>query len=153
MPAGEKRISPRSRRCWLTWAARPCMRARPARAPASKMLVNTLLAQSMLAFAEAMVLGEKLGLPQAFLLDTLPNLFVSAPFTKAKAEMIRAEDYAPQFALELMHKDLHLAALTAYENGQPLFATNAAKEVYAAAGKSGFGQKDFAAVYEFLSRK
>jgi 3-hydroxyisobutyrate dehydrogenase-like beta-hydroxyacid dehydrogenase len=117
-----------------------------------KMLVNSLLAQSMLAFSEALLLGEKLGLSKDFLLDSLPNLLVSAPFTKAKAEMIRADDYEAQFPLELMHKDLHLVALTAYENDQPLLIANLAKELYANAKKSGFGRKDFAAIYKFLSK-
>jgi 3-hydroxyisobutyrate dehydrogenase-like beta-hydroxyacid dehydrogenase len=116
-----------------------------------KMLVNSLLAQSMLAFSEALLLGEKLGLSKDFLLDSLPNLLVSAPFTKAKAEMIRADDYEAQFPLELMHKDLHLVSLTAYENDQPLLIANLAKEIYATAKRSGFGRKDFAAIYQFLT--
>jgi 3-hydroxyisobutyrate dehydrogenase-like beta-hydroxyacid dehydrogenase len=116
-----------------------------------KMLVNSLLAQSMLAFSEALLLGEKLGLSKDFLLNNLPNLLVSAPFTKAKAEMIRSDDYEVQFPLELMHKDLHLVALTAYENNQPLLLANLAKELYANAKRSGFGRKDFAAIYKFLS--
>ena len=117
-----------------------------------KMLVNSLLAQSMLAFSEALLLGAKLGFQEDFLLDSLPNLLVSAPFTKAKAEMIRADDYEAQFPLELMHKDLHLVALTAYENNQPLPIANLAKELYANAKRSGFGRKDFAAIYKFLGK-
>jgi 3-hydroxyisobutyrate dehydrogenase-like beta-hydroxyacid dehydrogenase len=116
-----------------------------------KMLVNSLLAQSMLIFSETMLLGEKLGLSKDFLLDTLPNLPVSAPFTKAKAEMIRADNYTVQFPLEWMHKDLHLAALTAYENNQPLCLANIAKELYASAKQSGLGREDFSAIYKFLS--
>lgn len=118
-----------------------------------KMLVNSLLAQSMLIFSETLLLGERLGLSKDFLLDTLPGLPVSAPFTKAKAEMIRADIYELQFPLEWMHKDLHLAALTAYENNQPLYSVNIAKEIYADAKKSGFGREDFSAVYKFLSKK
>ncbi len=118
---------------------------------ALKMLVNSLLAQSMLAFSETVLLGEKLGLKRDFLLDLLPNSAVCAPFIKAKAEMIRAGDYDVQFPLELMHKDLHLAALTAYENSRPLFSANAAKELFAAAKQCGLGRKDFAAIYEYLS--
>ncbi|MEJ2479388.1 MAG: NAD(P)-dependent oxidoreductase [Acidihalobacter sp.] len=118
-----------------------------------KMLVNSLLAQSMLVFAETLALGEKMGLSREFLLDTLPNLPVAAPFLKAKAEMIRAGDYGVQFPLELMHKDLHLAALTAYEHGQPLNLANAAKELYAAARQEGLGREDFASIYEYLRGK
>ena len=47
-----------------------------------KMLINGMLAQSMLMFSESVVLGEKLGLDREFLLDFLPNLVVSAPFTQ-----------------------------------------------------------------------
>ncbi len=119
---------------------------------ALKMLVNSLLAQSMAAFAETILLGEKLGLSKDYLLDNLPNLPVSAPFTKAKAEMIRADNYEAQFPLELMYKDLHLVALTAYENNQPLLMANLAKELYANAKRGGFGRKDFASLYKFLSQ-
>lgn len=119
---------------------------------AYKMLVNSLLAQSMLMFSETVLLGEKLGLSKDFLLDTLPDLGVSAPFTKAKSEMIRADNYEVQFPLEWMHKDLHLAALTAYENNQPLPLANAAKELYAKAKQSGLGREDFAAIYKFLDK-
>ena len=118
-----------------------------------KMLVNALLAQSMLLFSETLLLGEKMGLEKEFLLDTLPNLAVSAPFTKVKAEMIRNDDYAVQFPLELMYKDLHLAALTAYEHQQPLYLANLAKEVYAQATQSGLGREDFAAVHRWLEGK
>jgi 3-hydroxyisobutyrate dehydrogenase-like beta-hydroxyacid dehydrogenase len=118
---------------------------------AFKMLVNSLLAQSMLAFSEALRLGQKLGFSKDFLLNSLPKLAVSAPFTKAKAEMIRADDYEAQFPLELMHKDLHLVALTAYENNQPLLSANLTKEIYAHAKRSGLGRKDFAAINKSLS--
>ena len=118
-----------------------------------KMLVNILLAQSMLIFSEAVVLGEKLGIDRSFLLDTLPNLVVSAPFTKAKADLIRKDDYEVQFPLEWMQKDLHLAAVTAYEHQQPLYLANLAKEVYAEANRAGLGRLDFAAIHRFLEER
>ena len=83
----------------------------------------------------------------------VPDLDELPLFTKAKAEMIRSDDYEAQFPLELMHKDLHLAALTAYEYNQPLLSANLAKELYANAKRSGLGRKDFAAIYKFLSEQ
>ena len=115
---------------------------------AFKMLVNSLLAQSMLVFAETLHLGEKMGLDKDFLLNTLPNLVVSAPFTKFKAEMIRQDDYSVQFPLEWMQKDLHLVTTTAYEYGQTLYMANIAKEVYNTAKKMGLSREDFAAIYK-----
>ncbi|MEM1358120.1 MAG: NAD(P)-dependent oxidoreductase, partial [Bacteroidota bacterium] len=117
---------------------------------AFKMLVNIMLAQSMLIFSEAVLLGEKLGLDKDFLLNTLPNLVVSAPFTKFKAEMIRTEEYDVQFPLEWMQKDLHLASVTAYEVGQPLYLANIAKELFAGATQAGLGREDFAAIHAYL---
>ncbi len=122
------------------------------RGTAFKMLVNAMLAQSMLAFAETTLLGEKLGFSRDFLMDTLPNLPVTPPFIGGKAELIRNGDFDAQFPLELMHKDLHLLEQTAYEVGQPLYLANLAKEVYGSASSSGWGRKDFASVFEFLNR-
>ncbi len=118
-----------------------------------KMLVNMMLAQSMIIFSETILLGEKMGLDKSFLLNTIPNLVVSAPFTKFKASMIAADDYAVQFPLEWMHKDLHLASQTAYEYQQPLLLANLAKEMYANAVKKGYSRLDFAAIHKFLEEK
>jgi 3-hydroxyisobutyrate dehydrogenase-like beta-hydroxyacid dehydrogenase len=117
-----------------------------------KMIVNIMLGQSMLIFSESVLLGEAMGLSRDFLLDTLPNLAVSAPFTKFKAEKIKEEDYEVQFPLELMHKDLHLATLTAYEQNQPLFLANLTKEIFARAKKEGLGRLDFSAIHQFLEK-
>ena len=118
---------------------------------AFKMLVNLLLAQSMVAFSETVLLGEKMGLSRDFLLDQLPGLPVTAPFIKAKAEMIRNKEFDVQFPLELMYKDLHLASVTAYENKQALFQGNIAKELFGLASQKGYERKDFSAIYEFLA--
>ena len=119
---------------------------------AFKMLVNALLAQSMLVYSETALLGEKLGFSRDFLMDTLPNLPVTAPFLKGKAELIKEGDYDPQFPLELMLKDLQLLDVTAYEHKQPLFLASLAKSVYGQANNAGRGRDDFAAVFEYLEK-
>ncbi|TDG37313.1 NAD(P)-dependent oxidoreductase [Pedobacter changchengzhani] len=117
-----------------------------------KMLVNMMLAQSMLIFAEAVLLGDKMGISKDFLLDLLPNLPVSAPFTKVKAASIKNDNYDVQFPLEWMHKDLHLAAITAYEVNQPLYIANLTKEIFAEANKDGMGRLDFSAIFKYLEK-
>lgn len=117
-----------------------------------KMLVNIMLAQSMLIFAEAVLFGEKMGISKDFLLDLLPYLIVSAPFTKFKAEKIKNDNYDVQFPLEWMHKDLHLASLTAYEVNQPLFLANLAKELYAEAKNNGMERLDFSSIFKHLEK-
>ena len=115
-----------------------------------KMIVNILLAQSMIIFSEATLLGEKMGLDRDFLLNILPNLVVSAPFTKVKSEMIRADNYEVQFPLEWMLKDLNLATTTAQEIEQPLYMANMAKELYNKANQEGHSRLDFSAIHRYL---
>ncbi|PHI20196.1 2-hydroxy-3-oxopropionate reductase [Lewinellaceae bacterium SD302] len=115
-----------------------------------KMLVNIMLAQSMIIFSEAILLGEKMGIDREFMLNLLPNTVVAAPFIKFKAESIRKDDYEVMFPLELMHKDLHLAGQTAYELDQPLFLAGLAEDLYARAKQEGLGRLDFAAIHRSL---
>ena len=125
---------------------------RPDAGASLKILVNGMLAQSMLVFSETLLLGEAMGMPRDFLLKVLPNLPVIAPFVGAKRAMIEADDYTDaSFPLELMHKDVHLMVKTAYEVNQPLFLAGLTKEVFAQAKQDGRGREDFAGVHGFLS--
>lgn len=120
-------------------------------AASMKMVVNLLLGQAMVAFSEALVLGQSLGLDRAMLLDALIGGPVAAPFVKGKRPKIEQADYEADFPLRLMRKDLHLAAASGYEQGVALPAANAAKEIYALAELCGLGDQDFSAVYKFLN--
>lgn len=117
---------------------------------ALKMLVNGMLAQSMIVFSEAVLLGEKMGLDRDFLLNFLPKTAVAPPFTAFKASMIKEGNYEVQFPLELMQKDLHLLSQTAYELGHPMYLANLAKELFALAKAKGLGRLDFGAIHEAL---
>ena len=119
---------------------------------ALKMLVNAMLGQSMAIFAETVHLGQALGFDRDFLLEALPGFPVIAPFTKVKAAKIKKGDYEEEFPLEWMHKDLHLAALSAYEQNIALFMVNQAKEIYARAREAGLGREDMAAIMKVFGR-
>lgn len=120
---------------------------------AYKILLNVMLAQSMIVFSEAVLLGQKLGLDRDFLLDNLSKAPIAAPFTQFKTQMIKSGNYEVNFPLELMHKDIHLATKAAYEMNQPLYLANLAKELYASAKQQGMGRLDFAAIHQFLAEK
>jgi len=64
--------------------------------------------------------------------------------------MIREDDFEVQFPLELMHKDLDLALLTASEFDQTLHLANLTKDLFGSAAKNGLGRDDFAAIYRDL---
>ena len=67
--------------------------------------------------------------------------------------MVRSGNYEEHFPLEWMHKDLHLAAVTAYELNQPLYLANLTKELFAEANKKGMGRLDFAAIHKYLEER
>lgn len=122
------------------------------RAASLKMVFNLLLGQAMLAFSEGLALGQALGLSRETLFNTLLGGPVVPPSIQGKRPKIENEDWEADFPLHLMRKDLHLAALTAYENGVALPSTNTAKEVYALAEQAGLGEQDFSAIYAFLNQ-
>jgi 3-hydroxyisobutyrate dehydrogenase-like beta-hydroxyacid dehydrogenase len=116
-----------------------------------KLVFNMLVGQSMLAFSEAISLGHSLGLSREVMHDFLIGALPVAPLVAFKRPKLESGNYDADFPLQLMWKDLHLAALTAYEQGVPLPSANAAKEVYAAAARAGFSDLDFSAIYRFIN--
>jgi len=116
-----------------------------------KMVMNQMLGTVMAAFSEGLVLGEALGLPRKALLDALLDGAAGAPFLKLKRGRIETGNYeAADFSLRWLHKDLHLAAVSAYDSGVAMPVTNAAKEAYGLAARRGRGDEDFSAIYAFL---
>ena len=118
-----------------------------------KMIFNALLGQSMLAFSEALVLGESLGLSRQLLFDTLTGAIVVAPSATSKRPKIESGDYEADFPLQWLQKDLELASLTAYEHGVAMPSENLAKAIYAMAVRAGYGELDLSAIYAFLSQQ
>ncbi len=118
-----------------------------------KMVNNVILAQAMVAFSEAIVLGEALGIARDQLFNTLLSSPVTAPFLAMKRSKIEEDKFDPEFPLQWMHKDLQLASDTAYEAEVALPMSNLAKEIYGLAVKKGLGGMDFSAVYKFLSKE
>jgi 3-hydroxyisobutyrate dehydrogenase-like beta-hydroxyacid dehydrogenase len=118
-----------------------------------KLVVNLMLAQSMAAFAEAITLGEALGLDKETVVNTLLNGPTTAPFLNGKKEKILRNDFATEFPLEHMQKDLQLVSQSAYENNVSLPIANVTKEIYSLAKQHGLHKEDFSVIYQFLSAK
>lgn len=118
-----------------------------------KMVMNQVLGTEMAAFAEGLILGESLGLSREVLFDALFNGPAAAPFVAVKRERIEAGNYGEaDFALRWLQKDLHLAAVSAYETGVAMPVTNVAKEIYRLAIREGHGDEDISAIYGYLAR-
>lgn len=118
-----------------------------------KLIINLMLAQSMAAFAEAVSLGESIGLNKEAVVNTLLNGPVTAPFLKGKKEKILEGDFLADFPLEHMQKDMQLVSQAAYEYNISLPIANLTKEIYAMARQHGFGKADFSAIYSYLAKR
>ena len=117
-----------------------------------KMVMNQLLGTTMAAFAEGLAFGESLGLSREVLFEALLGGPAAAPFLALKRERIENGNYEPaDFPLRWLQKDLHLAAVSAYETGAAMPLTNAAKELFRLAIRDGRGNEDFSAIYDYLA--
>jgi 3-hydroxyisobutyrate dehydrogenase/glyoxylate/succinic semialdehyde reductase len=116
-----------------------------------KTVVNLLLGTGMAAFAEAMALGEGLGISREMLFDSLLGMPALAPFLASKREKIESGNYEAEFPLRWMQKDMHLATVSAYECGVAMPQTNVAKEIYRLAMRDGHDTEDFSAIYDYLT--
>jgi len=96
---------------------------------AMKLVVNTLLGVGMQAIAEAVVLGETVGLNRERLLEVLSKTAVIAPAHVGKLARVAINDYSPQFPLRLMNKDFQLILKAAAEAHLPMPATEVAFRV------------------------
>ncbi len=117
---------------------------------ALKMVNNLVMGLSMYAFTEGLILGESYGISKDVLFNFFEGSPVLAPMVMMKKTKIEQGDFSPEFPLQWLHKDLHLAALTAWEQEVALPGTNAVKEVFGLAKQAGYGEKDFTAIFSFL---
>jgi 3-hydroxyisobutyrate dehydrogenase/glyoxylate/succinic semialdehyde reductase len=113
---------------------------------AMKIAANVMLAHAITGYCEAIHLGESLGLDYNFLVETFSGLPFSPPILKGKSNKLLNNDETVEFPLELMHKDLHLMSVTAYENEISIKSTNMIKEIFASARANGLGKEDLISV-------
>jgi 3-hydroxyisobutyrate dehydrogenase/glyoxylate/succinic semialdehyde reductase len=117
---------------------------------ALKMMANLMLGTTMLAFSEAVALGQALGVSDEILFETFTKLAVIPPYIEAKSEKIKNGQYDPDFPLQWMLKDLSLASLSAIETETALPLNDIAKDVYRLASNQGLKEQDFSAVFQMI---
>jgi 3-hydroxyisobutyrate dehydrogenase len=115
-----------------------------------KLVVNLLLGLDMQATAEAVSLGEHLGIDRNILLDVLLKTAVIAPAMTGKLRKIKNRDYSPEFPLRLMSKDMDLVMDAARMSDAELPAASVAQSVLAS-NLSASGDLDLAAITPFVT--
>lgn len=117
-----------------------------------KIAINLNLAPQMIALYEGVLLAERSGIPRAEALDALLNSVVASPAMKYRAPFILKMPEVTWFNVAMMQKDLQLALDMGRETGVPLLSTALANEMLTTARAMGFGDQDFAILYQVLAR-
>jgi 3-hydroxyisobutyrate dehydrogenase len=113
-----------------------------------KLINNFLCGVQAASLAEALVLIERAGLDRDTATQVLINGAPGSPLVKTLLPRMTARDYAPNFHLSLMSKDLAYSLKEADRRGVHLATARAALDAFERAGSSGRGQDDFSAVIE-----
>jgi 3-hydroxyisobutyrate dehydrogenase-like beta-hydroxyacid dehydrogenase len=116
----------------------------------AKLALNAIQAAMVEAFSEGFVLATKSGVQPETLWEIIQASMARAVLTDIKGPLIFKGNFAPNFPLRLMHKDLELATEAAYAQSVPMPGLAAIKEVYMAARAQGKGDQDYAAVITLL---
>jgi len=117
-----------------------------------KLAMNSLLAVEVQAFAEALALVQRAGLPGERLVEVMQSSMARAGILDIKAPNMLSGDFKPSFPLRLMHKDLGLALDLANQIGVALPATAAARETYNHVKGSTTEDLDYAGVMRFWKK-
>jgi 3-hydroxyisobutyrate dehydrogenase-like beta-hydroxyacid dehydrogenase len=119
---------------------------------ALKLAINISLAVQMLAFAEGLVLAERLGVDSQRALDVMMQSPIASPMLKARGAIVLDVPQEAWFDISLMQKDVELALDAGREAGAPLPTAERANELLTLARSRGYGSRDIAAFVPVLEQ-
>src|SRR3977135_1688668 len=117
-----------------------------------KLAMNLLLALEVEAFAEALALVTRAGLPGERLFEVMQTSMGRSGLLDIKGPMMLKGEYKPSFPLRLMHKDMRLAPDLANQLGVPLPSAAATREVLSSVKGATKEDVDFSALASFWSK-
>lgn len=119
----------------------------------AKLVVNLVIASTLQAFNEGMLLATKAGIEPGLMLQIIQSSRARSAIIEMKAPQILKRDFTPFFPLRLMAKDVGLIRETAAALRVPMPFADALEEVYRGCTEAGLGEEDFAASIKFLERR
>ncbi|RMG98684.1 MAG: NAD(P)-dependent oxidoreductase [Deltaproteobacteria bacterium] len=124
----------------------------PGAGQAAKVCLNMTQAVMLEGIVEGLVLARRLGVGLDEMLTIFENSAARSGIGGFKAPYLLRGDFTPHFRLDLMHKDLHLAAAEAARRRIPLPAARTVLSLYDQANAEGLGPEDFLATAKLLER-
>jgi 3-hydroxyisobutyrate dehydrogenase-like beta-hydroxyacid dehydrogenase len=117
-----------------------------------KIINQSLAAIHLLAIGEAWALGIRGGANKNLIYDVVrESSGYSRMMDLRLQKFLFAGSFEPGFRLDLMKKDVLLAADAARESGTPMLLTSAAAQIFTAASAAGHGNADFSRAAEYLA--
>ncbi len=113
-----------------------------------KLAMNLNLAAQMQALSEALVLARRAGISDDVFFGALAKNAGYSGLTKLKEPKLRAGDFAPQFSVKHMLKDMRLASRINGCEDFPVLDT--VRDRLAAAERAGWADEDFSALIKLL---
>jgi 3-hydroxyisobutyrate dehydrogenase-like beta-hydroxyacid dehydrogenase len=126
--------------------------AEPWLANVVKIARNFLLATVVESLGEAFALVRKSGVDPALFFNIVTTTSFNAPAYKSYGQRMVEKDFEPTFALKLGLKDVVLALEAGAATGVPLPTADLMRERHLAAIAAGFGEKDWAALGEYIAQ-
>jgi 3-hydroxyisobutyrate dehydrogenase-like beta-hydroxyacid dehydrogenase len=114
-----------------------------------KLAMNLNLALIMEALSESLTLARAENISDEIFFKALQINVGRSGLSDLKEPKLKAQDYAPQFSLKHMNKDLRLALETAGALDLPISTT--LKSFYSSAMEEGMGEDDFSGVIRALT--
>jgi 3-hydroxyisobutyrate dehydrogenase/2-hydroxy-3-oxopropionate reductase len=118
----------------------------------AKLSQNLILSNLLQAFNECMVLAVKAGVDPGVMLDILDNSAAKSAMIAAKAPAVLRRDFAPNFSVKWMHKDVGLMIDSAKELGVPVPLTAITHQMLQTAIAEGLAEDDMCSSIKVLER-
>jgi len=119
-------------------------------AAALKLAMNLNIALLLEGLSESLRFARAAGIPDAVYFEALKVNAGRSPMADLKEPKLKAGDYAPQFSLKHMDKDLRLALESAGSLDLALPQLQQLKELYDAGMANGWGDEDFSVLMKLL---
>ncbi len=116
----------------------------------AKLTQNLILANTLQAFNEGLVLSTKAGVDPELMLTILENSAAKSGLVSFKAPYVFRRDFSTNFSVRWMHKDIGLMLDSANELNVPLPLTAATQQQFRAAIASGHAEEDICSTIKVL---
>jgi 3-hydroxyisobutyrate dehydrogenase len=118
-----------------------------------KLVLNMIMGVQMPALAEAVVFGERAGLPRAKVLEMIAKSGYSSPVMSFRCGMMGRRSFEQAaFRLSLMRKDMMLVLEECQKLDVPIPVSETAYSMLTAAKQRGLGDLDVSAILAFMEQ-